>query len=57
MKDAEASVERARIRGREEPESYGEHYRSGAASKLDNCKDRLERAKNYLDEIRERIAE
>lgn len=57
MKDAEASVERAHIRGYEEPESYGEHYRSDAASKLDNCKDRLERAKNYLDEIRERIAE
>ena len=57
MKDAEASVEKARIRGREEPESYGEHYRSDAASKLDNCKDRLEKAKNYLDEIRERIAE
>ena len=57
MKDAEASVERARERGREEPESYGEYYRSDAASQLDNCKDRLEKTKNYLDEIRERIAE
>lgn len=57
MKDAEASVQRARERGREEPESYGEYYRSDAASQLDSCKDRLERAKNYLDEIRERIAE
>ena len=57
MKDAEASVERARERGLEEPESYGEYYRSDAASQLDNCKDRLEETKNYLDEIRERIAE
>ena len=57
MKDAETSVERARIMGREDSESYGEHYRSDAASKLDSCKDRLERAKNDLDEIRERITE
>ena len=57
MKDAEASVQRARERGREEPESYGEYDRSNGASQLDSCKDRLERAKNYIDEIRERITE
>ena len=52
MKDAERSVQI----GRENPERRGEWHRTDAASRLDDCKDRLERAKKYLDEIKARIA-
>ena len=56
MKDAEKSVQASRERGDEHPERRGEYYRSNAASRLDDCKDRLEKAKKYLDEIKARIS-
>ena len=56
MKDAEKSVQIGRERGDENPERRGEYYRSDAASRLEDCKERLNRAKKYLDEIKARIA-
>ena len=56
MKDAERSVQLGREKGDENPERRGEYYRSDAASRLEDCKDRLEKAKKYLDEIKARIS-
>ena len=56
MKDAERSVQLGREKGDENPERRGEYYRSDAASRLEDCKNRLKRAKEYLDEINARIA-
>lgn len=56
MKDAEKSVQIGREKGDEHPERRGAYYRSDAASRLEDCKDRLKRAKEYLDEIKARIA-
>lgn len=55
MKDAEKSVQLGRERGDENPERRGEYYRSDAASRLEDCKERLNKAKKYLDEIKARI--
>lgn len=56
MKDAEKSVQKGREKGDEHPERRGAYYRSDAASRLEDCEDRLKRAKEYLDEIKARIA-